>query len=283
MTTKYNSNIFDSLKDALSTKDAPENSFRDFLKMEPDKTYIVRLLPNLADGKRTRFHYYQHVFPSLLSQKKVSCLCPHTYDEKCPIDEYRSKVYAAKNDTLIDQSRPLKRSEKWLYNALVIKDPSNPENEGQVKIINAGIQLNKIIQNAIDGDDKDEFGFRIFDLSPNGCNLRIKVETNDGGYPTYVSSRFVSPSPVEGLDDADEIYNQVKSLDTIFQQKSYEEIKNLLDSHFFGKEVSSTPTQIGDTEEDDDKTFEDVKPDVEKPTPVLSEQEKKVQDILKDL
>ena len=174
---------------------------------------------------------------------------------------------------------------------MVIKDPSNPENEGQVKIINAGIQLNKIIQNAIDGDDKDEFGFRIFDLSPNGCNLRIKVETNDGGYPTYVSSRFVSPSPVEGLDDADEIYNQVKSLDTIFQQKSYEEIKNLLDSHFFGKEVSSTPTQTVDAEEDDDKTFkdlkcltfEDVNPVVEKPTPVLSEQEKKVQDILKDL
>jgi phosphocarrier protein len=84
-------------------------------------------------------------------------------------------------------------------------------------------------------------------------------------------------------DDADEIYNQVKSLDTIFQQKSYEEIKNLLDSHFFGKEVSSTSTQTVDAEEDDDKTFEDVKPIVEKPTPVLSEQEKKVQDILKDL
>jgi hypothetical protein len=115
-----------------------------------------------------------------------------TYGEKCPIDEYSSLVYSKKNEALIEQSKPLKRTEKWLYNALVIKDPTNPDNEGQVKIINAGTQLQKIIQSAIDGDDKDEFGYRIFDLSPNGCNLRIKVETNDGGYPSYVSSKFIS-------------------------------------------------------------------------------------------
>jgi hypothetical protein len=277
--TKYNSNIFDSLKDALSTKEV-ENGFKDFLKMEPDKTYIVRLLPNLNDGKKTRFHYYQHIFPSVLSTKKISVLCPHTYDEKCPIDEYRSKAYASKNETLIEQSKPLKRSEKWLYNVYVIKDPTNPENQGQVKILNAGIQLQKIIQNAIDGDDKDEFGYRIFDLSPNGCNLRIKVEKNDGGYPTYVSSKFTSPSEIDDLEDADEVYSQVKSLDTIFQQKSYEEIKNLMDVHFFGKDVTpiEAPKIVEDENDDDDDEV------VTKPASnTLSEQDKKMQDILKDL
>jgi hypothetical protein len=283
MTTKYNSNIFDELKGALSSKEVTENGFKDFLKMEPDKTYIVRLLPNLNDGKRTRFHYYQHVFPSVLSQKKISVLCPHTYDDKCPIDEYRSKVYSSKNDTLIEQSKPLKRSEKWLYNVYVIKDPSNPENQGQVKILNAGTQLNKIIQNAIDGDDAEEFGYRIFDLSPNGCNLRIKVEKNDGGYPTYVSSKFMSPSEVEGLSDADEIYSQIKSLDTIFQQKSYDEIKGLLDVHFFGKDATeqSAPTTTSNVEEDEDEVHSPVSEEVTEK--VLSEHDKKVQDILKDL
>jgi hypothetical protein len=279
MTTKYNSNIFDSLKDALSTKEV-ENAFKDFLKMEPDKTYVVRLLPNMEDGKRTRFHYYQHVFPSLLSTKKISVLCPHTYGEKCPIDEYRSKAYAGKNETLIEQTKPLKRSEKWLYNVLVIKDPTNPDNQGQVKILNAGIQLNKIIQNAIDGDDKDEFGYRIFDLSPNGCNLKIKVEKNDGGYPTYVSSKFMSPSEIDDLDDADEVYGKVKSLDTIFQHKSYDEIKNLMDVHFFGKDVSTE-------NESDDEVIEDevevTTTDTTTSKPALSEHDKKMQDILKDL
>lgn len=280
--TKYNSNIFDSLKDALSTKEVTENSFKDFLKMEPDKTYIVRLLPNLEDGKKTRFHYFQHVFPSIISTKKISVLCPHTYDEKCPIDEYRSKVYASKNETLIEQARPLKRAEKWLYNVYVVKDPSNPENQGKVKILNAGIQLNKIIQNAIDGDDADEYGFRIFDLSPNGCNLKIKVEKNDGGYPTYVSSKFMSPSEIEGLDDPNEIYSQIKSLDTIFQHKSYDEIKTLLDVHFFGKETE-TEAPSKSSQDDDDDDLDNIKVETNTNTSTLSEQDKRMQDILKDL
>lgn len=285
MTTKYNSNLFDSLKDALSTKEnTSENSFKDFLKFEPDKTYLIRLLPNLENIKGTRFHYYQHVFKSNVNGKYVSVLCPHTYGEKCPIDEYRSKVYAAKNEVLIDQSKPLKRTEKWLYNAYVIKDPTNPENQGQVKIVNAGTQLHKIIQNAIDGDDAEEFGAdKIFNLSPTGCNLKVKVEKNDGGYPTYVSSKFTSPSEIEGLDDIDEVYNQFKSLDTIFQQKSYEEIKKLLDVHFFGKdETTSTSESIDiDDEDDSDEVVETVKPVAD--TATLSDHDKKMQDILKDL
>jgi len=285
MTTKYNSNIFDSLKDALSTKEVTDNAFKDFLKMDIDKTYVVRLLPNIQDGKRTRFHYYQHVWKSVVTGKVVSCLCPHTTEDKCPIDEYRSKAYYSKNDTLIEQSKPLKRNEKWLYNVYVIKDPTNPENQGQVKILNAGTQLQKIIQNAIDGDDADEFGYRIFDLSPNGCNLRIKVEKNDGGYATYVSSKFTSPSEIEGLDDPDEVYASVKSLDTIFQAKSYDDVKKLMDVHFFGKSEDetqvSTPVQQNDDEDDDFVT--PVVTKNESSNSDMSEQEKKMRAILEDL
>jgi hypothetical protein len=282
MTTKYNSSIFDSLKDSLSTKEVSENSFKDFMKFEPDKTYVVRLLPNLENTKRTRFHYFQHVFKSNSTGKFTNVLCPHTYGEKCPIDEYRSKVYSSKNDTLIEQTKPLKRTEKWLYNAYVISDPTNPDNQGQVKIINAGSQLNNIIQNAIDGDDKDEFGYRIFDLSPNGCNLRIKVTKNIGGWPEYVSSKFISPSEIDNLDDADEIYSQVKSLDTIFQQKSYDQIKQILDTHFFGKDSVRTTELTVDDDVDVSNVVEDkvIEPKSER---VLSDHDKKMQDILKDL
>jgi hypothetical protein len=287
MSTKYNPNIFESLKDALSTKETVENnSFKDFMKMEPDKTYIVRLIPNLENIKGTRFHYYQHVFKSVVNGKYISVLCPHTYGEKCPIDEYRSKVYASKNDTMIEQIKPLKRTEKWLYNVYVIKDPSNPENQGQIKIINAGTQLQKIIQNAIDGDDKEEFGsHRIFNLSPSGCNLKIKVEKNDGGYPTYVSSKFMSPSEVEGLDDADEVYSQFKTLDTIFQQRSYDEIRNLMNVHFFGKDEEEAVEQAKPSvEEHEDSDVSSVVEKVEsKANTDLSEQDRKMQEILKDL
>lgn len=276
--SKYTSNLFDSLKESLSVKTNTESSFKDFLKCEPDKTYIVRLLPNLEDNSKTRFHYWQHIFDSCSTGKKISVLCPNTYGEKCPIDEYRSKVWASKNEKLIEQSKPLRKTEKWLYNAYVISDPTNPENNGKVKILNSGTQLQKIIQSAIDGDDSQEFGFRIFDLSENGCNLRIKVEKNEGGYPTYVSSRFMSPSKIEGLDDMDSVYESVKSLDSFFQRKSYDEIKKLLDVHFFGKdEVQEVKTNIIE-EDDEDET------DVPFPTSENSnDEDQKMQDILKDL
>lgn len=276
-------NLFDNLKDALSTKDVAESPFKDFLKFEVDKTYIVRLLPNRENPKLTRFHYYQHLFKSIVTNKLVSCLCPHTYGEKCPIDEYRSKVYYQKNEALIEQSRPLKRNEKWLYNVYVIKDPTNPENQGQVKIINVGSQLQNIIQSAIDGDDAEEFGAdKIFDLSPNGCNLKIKVDKG-GMSVVYTASKFMSPSEIEGIDDLDAVYAQFKPLDTIYTHKSYDEIKALMDVHFFGADATEkqlTPVAEEKDNEEDDFT---IPQKVVSSESVLSEQDKKMQDILKDL
>ena len=277
--SKYTTNLFDSLKESLSTKTNAESSFKDFLKCEPDKTYVVRLLPNVEDGSKTRFHYWQHIFDSCVTGKKISVLCPNTYGEKCPIDEYRSKVWASKSEKLIEQSKPLRKTEKWLYNVYVISDPSNPDNNGKVKILNAGVQLQKIIQSAIDGDDSQEFGFKIFDLSENGCNLRIKVEKNEGGYPSYVSSRFMSPSNIEGLSDADSVYETVKPLDTFFQRKTYAEIKTLMDTHFFGKDQTVEVNEVDDDDDDSDS----VSPVSSVQFSNSEDEDEKMKDILKDL
>jgi hypothetical protein len=281
--SKYTSSLFDSLKESLSTKSNTESSFKDFIKCEPDKTYVVRLLPNLQDSEKTRFHYWQHIFDSCVTGKKISVLCPNTYGEKCPIDEYRSKVWASKNEKSIEQAKPLRKTEKWLYSAYVISDPTNPENNGKVKILNAGVQLQKIIQSAIDGDDADEFGFKIFDLSENGCNLRIKVEKNDGGYPTYVSSRFMSSSKIDSITDPDSVYDSVKDLFSIFTRKTYAEIKSLLDVHFFGLEEEKAKTNDIEIEEEDDDAYESKSSVSSSVTSEEDEEDQKMKDILKDL
>ena len=289
MSTKYNTSLFDSLKEAFNNKNNTESNFKDFLKMEAGKTYTVRLIPNVENINSSWYAYSQHIFKSNLSGKIISVLCPNTYKEKCPICEYRSKIWATKDQTLIDQIKPLKKSEKWLYNVYVISDPTNPSNQGQIKFLNAGSQLEKIIESARFGDDKDEFGPKIFDLSPNGCNLQIKVETNDGGYPTYVSSRFKSPSKIEGLDTDEKInavYDGFKPLDTIFNKKSYEEIKKLLDVHFLGKDETTSPQVQEDEDEfkiDDEDNDTETSSSSSDDNDTLSEQEKRMQDILKDL
>ena len=242
---KYTSSLFDSIKEAISKKTSnAESGFKDFMKLEIGKTYIVRLIPNLQNPERTFFHYFHHLWNSVVTQELVSVLCPTTYGERCPIDEYRSKIYRTQDKSEIERIKPIKRNENWLVNVYVIKDPTNPENQGQIKILRYGKQLDKIITEAMTGDDAEDFGPKIFDLSEKGCNLRIKVEANEGGYPTYVSSKFTSPGALEGNPDEEELYNSIKPLDTIFGHKSYEEISNLLNVHFHGNTELDTVKPI---------------------------------------
>lgn len=237
--TKYNKSLFESIKDSLNKKQTTDNSaFKDILKLEKGNTYIVRLIPNVEDFEKTFFHYYSHIWQSRADQKLVSVFCPNTYSERCPIDEYRGKIWKTGSEADKEEIKPLKRNENWLVNVYVIKDPTNPENQGQVKILRYGKQLHNIIIEAISGEESEEFGERIFDLSEKGCNLKIKVDENEGGYATYVSSKFQSPSKIEGLEDIDEVYSSIKPLESLYQQKSYDEICKILDKDWHGKIVS---------------------------------------------
>lgn len=292
-TTKFNPSMFESIRESLQKK-ATSSSFQDFLKTEIGKTYIVRLLPNIQNLDRSFYHYFNHMWTSLSTNQMTSVLCPSTYGERCPIDEYRFKVYRSGSDAEKEQSKILRRNENWLVNAYVISDPTNPENEGKIKILRYGKQLDKIITDAMSGDDAKYFGHRIFDLSENGCDFRIKVDKNEGGYATYVSSKFLPAGPINGVsnngDKINEIYDGVKQLDTIFENKSYEELQHILDTHYFGKATTvtttrvTTPTSISITEKDGDmETYTTANISSSTNTSDLSEEERKMQEILNGL
>jgi hypothetical protein len=291
---KYNTNLFDSIKEALNKKTNTESSsFRDFMKLEIGKTYLVRLLPNIKNPERTTFHYYHHLWNSVITNQITSTLCPCTYGERCPIDEHRSKIYRSQDKAEIERNKPIKRNENWLINVYVIQDPTNPENNGQAKILRYGKQLDKIITAAISGDDAEDFGAKIFDLSENGCNLRIKVEENEGGYPTYVASRFLGSSALAGNPDTDELYDNVKDLESIFEHKSYEDIQKLFNQHWLGQSeptpVTSSSVKEEDTEDFEVESFKPTPKPTSKPQPEPEDDDSsssvndRIQDILKDL
>ena len=286
--SKYTNNMFESIKEALSKKSSVENSsYKDILKLEIGNTYVVRLVPNIENPERTLFHYYNHIWKSVMTNQLVSTLCPTTYGERCPIDEYRSKVYQTKDEAKIKEINPIRRDEKWLANVYVIKDPTNPENQGQVKILRFGKQIYNIIQEAMSGDDAEEFGARIFDLSDKGCNLRIKVDENQGGYANYTTSKFMSPSALEGAPDVDEIYSSCKNLESLQEHKSYEEIQKLLKVHFLGEEEA--PVVNNYDLEDEEETYvapikaTKVSSEDEDHDDVTSTKDAQIEDILKDL
>jgi hypothetical protein len=283
---KYTSNLFESIKEALNKKTTSENAnYKDFLKLEVGNSYVVRLVPNLNAPERTMYHYYHHIWKSVITTQLVSVLCPNTYGETCPIDEYRSKIYNTKNEAEIERIKPIRRNENWLCNVFVVKDPTNPENQGQMKVLRFGKQLYNVISAAISGDDSDEFGSKVFDLSENGCSLRIKVEGNDGGYPQYTASRFMAPSALEGVDDIEQLYASAKDLDTVFEHKTREEIQATLNTHFLGQEESFAPTNktiVEDVEEDFIPVTKKADNVIERNSDELSNDDK-IQDILKDL
>jgi len=227
--------MFDSIKDALQ-KNAVQSGTRNILKFEKDKTYTVRLIPNVSSPEKTFFHYYTYDWSSFGTGQYTSVLSPTTFGQRCPITDTKFKVLRNGTDEEKAKANLLRRNERWLINAYVIDDPTNPENNGTLKIIRYGKQLHKIISDAIDGEGSEDFGPRIFDLSENGVNFKIKSE-QQGDYISYTSSKFTMPRKIEGMTDAkaEEVYNSAFDLTSIVSTKSQDELLEILDEHFFVK------------------------------------------------
>jgi len=226
--------MFESIKSALSKQDnSSSSSLRDILRTEVDKTYVVRLLPFVKDPSKTFFHYYQHSWTSFANGRFISAVSPSTFGERDPISELKYKYLRTGTDDEKKKASAINWSEKWLVNAYVVDDPSNPDNNGKVKILQFGKQLHKIIMRAIDGDDADELGARVFSLKSDGVNLKVICESQ-GGYKNYTASKFTMPKAIDGLNDKniDTVLNSAFELDKVFNVKSYDDLKKLLDEHF---------------------------------------------------
>jgi hypothetical protein len=231
----FNSKMFDSIKQALQ-KNSVQSGYKNILKFEKDKVYTVRLLPNVKQPEKTFFHFYTYDWTSFSTGQYTTAMSPATFGERCPMTETKYRLLRTGTDEEKHKANLLRRNERWLVNVYVVDDPTNAENNGTIKIARYGKQLHKIISDAIDGEGAEDFGPRIFDLSENGANLKIKAE-QQGDYITYVSSKFTMPRKIEGMTDAksQEIYENIFDLTSIVPTKSQEELLQVLDEHFFAK------------------------------------------------
>jgi hypothetical protein len=227
--------MFDSIKNALQ-KNAVQSNVRNIMKFEKDKTYTVRIIPNVEQPEKTFFHYYTYDWSSFSTGQYTSALSPATFGQKCPITDAKYRILRNGSPEEKEKANLLRRNERWLVNVFVVDDPTTPENNGTMKIVRYGKQLHKIISDAIDGEGAEDFGARIFDLSENGVNLKVKCE-QQGDYITYVSSKFTMPRKIDGLteDKMESIYKSVFDLPSVVQTKSADELSELLDEHFFAK------------------------------------------------
>jgi len=242
----YTNSMFESIKGALQKNDSGSTRYKDQLRLEVGNSYTVRLLPYVKDPNKTFLHYYSFSWASLATGQKQILTSPTSWGDPDPIAEERNRVYRNGTEAEKAKIKAIRRSENWMVNVYVISDPVNPDNNGKVKTIRMGRQLYKIINDAMEGEGAEDIGPRMFDLSAAGCSLVIKVE-QQGDYPTYVSSKFRSAKAIEGLAETEfeKIYGSVHDLSQFVTTKTYDELKTILNQHYFCIGVT-TPHPVQD-------------------------------------
>lgn len=240
--------MFSTIKQALKNKksSAGNEVFKNFMRFEPGKPgtsgneYVVRFLPYLKDPENTFFEFISYNWNSLSTGKWINEISPVTFGERCPIAEEKAKIFNDKSSTQedLDKARLLKRTKQWLANIYIVNDPINPQNNGTVKILRMGKQLYDKVYNALDEENSESIGNDIF-LNPensNGYNFRIICEQGPK-FQTYARSDFSRNktiiSELSSPEKIKEILDTAFDLKSVFTVKSYNELKQILDEHYF--------------------------------------------------
>jgi hypothetical protein len=154
-----------------------------------DGTYkaIIRFVPNPSNPRNSLVKKYVHWLTNANGDGKMVD-SPSTVGEKCPIADVFFKL--RKSDSAVDRkmSDKLKRREQYFALVKVIKDPQNPDLEGQYKIFKFGYK----IKEKIDEELKPAFGepTQVFDLFA-GKNFELII-SRQGDFNNYDKSKFSS-------------------------------------------------------------------------------------------
>ena len=224
-------------------------------KLECDKGgngyAVIRFLP-APEGEDLPFaKIYSHAFQGSGGWLIDNCLT--SLNQKCPICEHNSSLWNNGTDAGKEQARKQKRKLTYVANIYVVKDPSNPANEGKVFLYKFGKKIFDKLTAAMQPEFEDEEAIDPFDFW-GGANFKLKAK-NVAGYRNYDSSEFARPDALLDDDDAMEaIWKRQYSLAELVaadQFKDYETLKKRLDYVLGNK---GTPRYQDPEEFDEDNT-----------------------------
>ena len=189
--------------------------------------------------------------------------CLTTLNEKCPVCEHNNTLWNSGIEANKEIARKQKRKLSYIANILVISDPSNPSNEGQIRLFKFGKKILDKITEAMNPEFADETPVNPFDLW-EGANFKLKIR-NVEGYRNYDKSEFADKSALFEGDDAklEDLWKKEYGLKEFAEKKqfkSYEQLKGRLDK-VLGIEGTPAPkTKAADSasvmKEDDDVPFD---------------------------
>ena len=190
---------------------------------------VIRFLPGQADAPTPWVRYWDHAFKGPSGQwyieKSLTSL-----SKADPLSELNSKMWnsGVESDKTIVRQR--KRNLRYVSNVLIVSDPANPQNEGQVKLYRFGKKIFDKIMDSMQPQFPDEKPVNPFDMW-EGADFTIKIRKVDG-YPNYDASSFKSPSSLNDDESAMEaIYDKQYDLSEFTDPKNYktyDELKSRL-------------------------------------------------------
>jgi len=284
---KRNSNSFDKLTKAIesiNTPTAEAGSKEDdrFWQPEVDKAgngmAIIRFLPApAADGDESLpwVRVFNHGFQGPGGWYIENSLT--TLNQKDPVSEYNSVLWNSGIEANKEIARKQKRRLTYIANILVVSDPKNPENEGQIKLYKFGKKIFDKISEAMNPEFEDETPLNPFDFW-EGANFKIKIRQVEG-YRNYDKSEFDKPSEVLDGDDAklEALWKKEYSLKEFLEPKnfkSYDVLKAKLDKVLGLDGVAPIKSKAEDSI---------AAPTLKKSAPSLSEDEDEELDYFKSL
>jgi hypothetical protein len=238
---KRNRTDLDKLTKAIeaTTQTAEAGSKDDtrFWQPEVDKAgngmAVIRFLPAPAvdgDDALPWIRVFTHGFQGPGGWYIDNCLT--TLNEKCPVCEHNNTLWNSGIDANKDIARKQKRKLSYVANILVVSDPANPKNEGQVKLFKFGKKIFDKITEAMNPEFADEEAINPFDMW-EGANFKLKIR-NVEGYRNYDKSEFADKSALlDGDDDKlESLWKKEFSLKDFTdksQFKPYDQLKARLD------------------------------------------------------
>ena len=172
-----------------------------------------------------------------------------TLGQKDPVSEYNTTLWNSGIEANKEIARKQKRRLHYIANILVVSDPSNPSNEGQIKLFKFGKKIFDKITEAMNPEFADETPINPFDMW-EGANFKLKIR-NVEGYRNYDKSEFADKSALLDGDDEklEALWKKEFSLKEFTDPsnfKSYEVLKAKLDKVLGFDGGSSVKTKAED-------------------------------------
>jgi hypothetical protein len=194
---------------------------------------VIRFLPAPPNEDVPFVRYFRHSFQGPSGLWFIEN-CPTTLGKsfECPVCDHNRELWntgVKSNQELVSKQ---KRRMVIVANILVVKDPANPANEGQVKLFKYGKKIHDKITDLMNPDPSlgDE-PINPFDLWA-GANFKLVVRNVDR-FPNYDKSSFDKSTPVADSDkEMERIWNSEHSLAEFLDPKNFKskaELKAQLD------------------------------------------------------